>query len=154
MCIRYFYKCFQGKICCQNFLRINMVFHFVKVKCPSSENFVVDIFPPKTTCIRWNFNNKFTFCNIILGTVYFVIPPMNIILTVEVKSSIGDWWKSGFLFFIALWIKNVYLPVSNNMSLIFNAFIVWSLCPDNKRNKITNFSDKFFKGKSYSKLLR
>ena len=40
------------------------------------------------------------------------------------------------------------------MPLIFNAFTVWSICPDNKQKKITNFPDKSFKGKSYSKLLR
>ena len=77
MCIRYFYKCFQGKLCCQKFLSINMVFHFVNVKCPSSANIVADSSSPKTTCIRWNFNNRFTFRNIIFGTIY-VIPALNI----------------------------------------------------------------------------
>ena len=40
---------------------------------------------------------------------------------------------------------NVHLPFSNTKSLIFNAFTVWFLSPDNKHNKITNFSDKSFK---------
>ena len=31
------------------------------------------------------------------------------------------------------------------MSLIFNAFTVWYLCPDSKHNKMTNFSDKSLK---------
>ena len=56
--------------------------------------------------------------------------------------------------FIGLMIKNVHLPFFNSTVLIFNAFTVWSLCPDNKHNKITNFSDRSFKGKWYSKLLR
>ena len=33
------------------------------------------------------------------------------------ENTIGDWWKSGFVVFIGLLIKNVYLPFSNTMSL-------------------------------------
>ena len=51
----------------------------------------------------------------------------------------GDWWKPGFVAFIGLLIKNVHLPFSNSMSLIFNAITAWYLCPDKKHNKITNF---------------
>ena len=78
MCIRYFYKCFQGKPCSQKFLSINMVFHFIKVKCPFSANIVANSSPPKTTCVRWNFNNRLTFRNIAFGTIYVIIPPRNI----------------------------------------------------------------------------
>ena len=77
-----------------------------------------------------------------------------IVVTVQVflfqgysGSAIGDWWKIGFVVFIDLLIKKVHLPFSNSMSLIFNAFTVLPLCPDDKHNKKT-------KGKSYSKLLR
>ena len=70
------------------------------------------------------------------------------------ENAIGDWWKPGFVVFIDLMTKDVHLPFSNSMSLIFNAFTVCSLCSDNKHNKITNFSDKSFKGKSNSRILR
>ena len=50
--------------------------------------------------------------------------------------------------------KECTFTFSNSMSLIFNASTICSLCPDNKHNKITSFSDRSFKGKSYSKLLR
>ena len=63
---------------CQKFLSINMMFRFVKVIWLSNANIVADSSPPNTTCIRWNFNNRFTFRNIIFGTMYFVIPPLNI----------------------------------------------------------------------------
>ena len=70
------------------------------------------------------------------------------------KNAIGDSWKPGFAVFIGFLIMNVHLPFSNSMSLIFNTFTVCFFCPDNKHNKITNFSGKSFKGKSCSKLLR
>ena len=60
-------------------------------------------------------------------------------------------WKTWFCGFHWL---NVHLPFSNSMSLIFNVFTVCSLCPDNKHNKITSFSDRSFKSKSYFKLLK
>ena len=65
------------------------------------------------------------------------------------ENAIGGWWKRGFVAFIDLLIKNIYLPFCNTISLMFNAFTVWSFCSDNKHNKITNFSDKSFKGKSF-----
>ena len=40
------------------------------LQCDNSES--------KTTCIRWNFSNRFTLSSIIFGTIYFVIPPLNI----------------------------------------------------------------------------
>ena len=82
--IRYFYKYFQRKLCCQKFLSINMVFHFVKIKCPSSANIAADSSPPKTTCIRWNFNNRLTFRSIIFRTIYTT---QHQLLIAEIKSS-------------------------------------------------------------------
>ena len=38
MCFRCFYKCFQGKRCYQKFSSVIGVFHFIKAKCPSSED--------------------------------------------------------------------------------------------------------------------